>query len=217
MKLKTIIDSLFYGPLNQVYVGKEWEDLSDNERKRLVGLVNTGLLNLYTRFDILRNEATVYLNVYCNKYTIKQDDLIKIEEILLPDGVRLENNTGEDCGFNSDSYNTFTLSQELLEKYTDTCAKVRYRATHPDITQPYSESGISLDEMVVELPQIFLTPLLLFVASCVFNPMGATNVEFHEGNNYAQKYEMACREIENKGVYLEKHEVQTKFQRNGWI
>jgi hypothetical protein len=67
----------------------------------------------------------------------------------------------------------------------------------------------------VNLPVTHLEPLLYFVASRIMNPVGASG-EFHEGNNYAAKYEQACQQLEMHGFSLNTQASRDQFERNGW-
>ena len=62
---------------------------------------------------------------------------------------------------------------------------------------------------------IYLEALLMFVASRIMNPVGMS-AEFHDGNNYAAKYEMACKKLEDQNVRLDKVTNNDRITRNGW-
>lgn len=68
----------------------------------------------------------------------------------------------------------------------------------------------------VELPDLYLTPLLYFIASRVHNPIGMTN-EFHAGNNYAAMYERACQRIETEGLEIDDGAQNHKLRMKGFV
>lgn len=91
---------------------------------------------------------------------------------------------------------------------------VVYRATHPLLAV-----GLGIFDptrIEIELPYSHLQALLYFIASRVNNPIGMTN-EFHAGNNYAAKFEQACRELEAENIQVDQGSQENRLLRNGWV
>lgn len=69
-----------------------------------------------------------------------------------------------------------------------------------------------------EFPDMYLEAVLYFVASRVHNPIGLVGDSgFHQGNNYAAKFEAECQRIEQMGLQMDRTSVNTRFQQNGWV
>jgi hypothetical protein len=91
---------------------------------------------------------------------------------------------------------------------------VVYRADHPKISS-YLASASPLSTEIY-LPVSHLEPLLYFVASRVFNPMGMDPGAMHEGNNYFAKYEGACLQLENWGLRIDSDSGRDRITAGGW-
>ena len=90
-----------------------------------------------------------------------------------------------------------------------------YQASHPLIVEDPDLGELVPSEVEVELPYSHLEALLLFVASRVHNPIGMTN-EFHAGNSYAAKFEMACKQLEFDNVGVDQGSQGYRLHRKGW-
>lgn len=151
-----------------------------------------------------------------------QDDIHKIERVYTA--------AGKELGLNdeADPYACFTPSAAVLrvpaaivtssvdlpDELRTATLEVVYRANHPLLVL---EDGYFFPaEIEVELPYSHLEPLLYFVASRVHNPIGMTN-EFHAGNSYAAKYEMACQQLEQFNLRVDQGMQNTRLRRNGWV
>jgi len=99
---------------------------------------------------------------------------------------------------------------DVLKTLTLTIA---YRAGHPKLL----DAATTFDpyELDLELPEMYLEPLLYYVASRVHNPLGLTN-EFHVGNSYAAKYENSCLRLEQQNLQRDIVGSGNRFNDNGW-
>lgn len=69
-----------------------------------------------------------------------------------------------------------------------------------------------------DFPDMYTEALLYFIASRVHNPIGLSgNTGFHQGNNYAAKFEAECQRIESSGLQVDYATVHTRFRANGWV
>jgi hypothetical protein len=67
----------------------------------------------------------------------------------------------------------------------------------------------------VDLPEVLLQPLLIFIAERYFMTLNATK---DENKIYPNKFEIACAEIDNKNLINTSQIVgDNKFWRNGWV
>ncbi len=116
------------------------------------------------------------------------------------------------------SRNVLRIPEGVLDGLLEAGVKrlrVTYRADHLPIGK--REASKEPEKVEVDLPATHLKALLLFVASRVLNPIGFSGEGAHEGNNYAQKYEMACRELEAGGYQLSFHEEEDRFAQRGFV
>lgn len=161
-----------------------------------------------------------------------QDDINKIEKIYW------EHN-GEEVPLNeidrSDSVVNSTLltlefPQEILKKlrlkpkadpsdadeWENNRLVVEYRAGYfPSVKL----TDIAVPEVtVIDIPDMYLEALLYFVASRVHNPIGLVGESgFHQGNNFAAKYEAECQRLEYAGLQMDYTNPHLRFRQNGWV
>ena len=212
MVLKDIYDHLANGELINVNLGKTDADGNLEEAARL-----------YKRFRLKEGEVTILLQDGVTRYKLKSDfaqsntkstepvkylddsvdpfidDLLKIEQVFDDEDKELLLNVKG----NKDS---LTIETQTV--------RVIYRKDHPKFDKLLAPALAFQQE--VELPEAYLEPLLYFVASRIFTPMGL-NQEFNEGKDYYIKYENACSRLETQGLVLDNMgEVET-FRSRGWV
>lgn len=151
------------------------------------------------------------------------DDVLKIERVLTDDDFEMQINDL------SDFYSVFTPTATTLRVPVDIVNQAMllpdwlktenlelvYRANHPKIV---IDSGY-LDPTTVELelPDSYLEPLLLFIASRAMSPLGTGQFEGLAGNNYFAKYEQACQQIELKNLQVDQGSQNIRLFQAGWV
>lgn len=235
MKLSDIFDQLTHGELSQVFIGGgETQGITEENRAAIIAHINLGLTELHKRFFLKegkvkiipqegrltylldrkyaksneRSTETKYIDDSERKFT---DDLLKIETVLDHKGCEFPlNNKDEPFSVFTPTYNMVVLPEDHDSEYVT----VVYRANHEHLDDM---AAMYPPEMVdVNIPQSHLWPLLLFVASRVMNPIGINN-EFHEGNNYAAKFEEACQRLEQQNYQVDTLNSNTRLERGGWV
>ncbi|MCD1628474.1 hypothetical protein [Marinobacter shengliensis] len=242
MVLQDIFDQLTHGELSQVFVGNaEGEGIREEDKLRMISHIQLGLTALHKRFLLKERQLTVELVPNKSVYVLKQafaqsndeseepikyihdaefpfkDDLLKVERVVTDKGTALSiNDYFDEDTVRTASYNTLVLpSFDAWEpSLKPTKLVITYRADHHKINKIVGQF-ISFKEEI-DLPVTHLEALLYFVASRVMNPVGIAG-EFHEGNNYAQKYEQACMELEQHGHQLNSQSSNSRFDYNGWV
>lgn len=212
MKLNEIFDHLSYGEFSQLHLGNQDGDfgITPENRHRMVSHINLGLTELHKRFLLKEGRHQVFLVPGLREYTIQADDILKIEQVFV-DGQLLPLND------ESKPNSVFTTAFNVLVVPTGAAwptLDVVYRANHAQLGA--RDASREPERVDVNLPRTHLEALLYFVASRVVNPIGMAG-EFHEGNNYAAKFEQACRVLESGGYQISQEAEKTKFQRNGWV
>lgn len=151
-----------------------------------------------------------------------RNDVIKVEKVLTPDGDELPlNDATDDYSIMTPTLTKLRIPADIVDQgpylpdwLSLTTLEVVYRAKHPKIVITDS-NAFDPQNVEVELPETHLMPLLYFVASRINNPIGMTN-EFHAGNSYAAKYEMACKELEMGGYQVDMGTGNTKLRDRGF-
>ena len=223
MKLQEIFDQLSGGEFSQLSIGGRNAGVIDESNYgKVLGHVNLALTTLYTRFMLKERRLAFTLQADSDTYQLNLEDLVKITSVLTDTEYELGINQGSDLySCFTPSLNTIRVPQAILDQGIDLPDALKtekltvvYQAMHPKIVM--SLGFIDPTAVEVELPGTHLLPLLYFVASRVHNPIGMNN-EFHAGNSYYKKYEMACQELEGQGIQVETDTSNTRMSRNGWV
>ena len=226
--------------------GADEGKIDESNYPKLLAHINLGLTALYKRFNLKESSVIVELQSGVTMYRIHSDyakgnrrargtqyildsfsepfldDIIKIRQIWTEKGVELDlNNSYAPFSILTPQVNVITVPLKMVDGsldqdnpyYTKTIQLV-YQADHPNIT--VGQGNFNPERVEVELPYTLLEPLLFFVASRIFNPIGLTN-EFHTGNNYAAKYEAACQQIEMQGLKVDTAGQDNRLARKGFV
>lgn len=247
MKLKYIVQQLTMGEFSQISFGDGPGKIGENSYEAVMAHVNLAMSALYKRFKIKEGKVKIELMeglfeyALNSKYSINNpanhnepkylrdskydrfiDNCNKIERIVTDKGYEFPlNDFKEVDSIHLRSLNSFVLPEhywdlprkvpsQLITPYV----YVTYRAGHT----PILDKTLFVEPEVteVDLPDIYLEALLYFVASRVHNPIGFVS-EFHEGNNYAAKYEAECQRLETLGLRMDDSTESSRFARGGWV
>lgn len=245
MTLDEIYDALATGELSQVILGNDGEGnlaIPDDKRRQIRRSLQLGLTDLHTRFLIREKrvqldripEKTVYklesryalsnTKSTAVKYLIDTEDpfddsLIQVE--------RIQDSKGEILGLNelSNELAVRTMSdtmllvpgelwERLLELGATESLFIHYRADHPPLDKFVSDAAPEI--IPIELPTKYMQALLYFIAHRALNPIGF-NDRTHDGNNFAQKYEMEVQRLIGTGAGIETVTNETVVIDRGWV
>lgn len=218
MNLKDIINQLASGELVQLNISgidpdtpeTDMEDIliSDEYLPRVLNSIQLGLIALYTKFRLKEKCTTITLVPDQYTYILTEPDLLKIETIYDAEGNELLLNLKHSTNsIRTPNYNTIIVPEGAITL----SLTVNYRAKHPKV----NEVGVDMFSEI-ELPDVYMEPLLYFVASRIFNPIGVSN-ELHEGNNYLSKYNNKCAELESYNMQIDSIGMENKFTDRGWV
>jgi hypothetical protein len=224
MFLSEVFDQLRYGELSAVALANsDGDGIREEDQARLIAHINLGLTDLHTRFFLKEGEERIVLDPLRTVYTLVTQDVLKIERIFSTDKSELGFNQQRDVyvlsrdNIRAVNHNTFSVSSEMLvdgDQAAETELTVVYRANHPTIVKALGYFDPT--SVVVDLPYTHLEALLLYIASRVMNPVGMSQ-QFHDGNNYAAKYEAACQRLLDNNYRIDQATENTRLQRNGWV
>lgn len=236
MTLQDLMDQLNTGELSLMRFGGETEEgITEGNMQRLVPHVNLGLTALHRRFRLREARHKVTLEPGRESYRLTasegQGGVLQIERVLWPEGLseslpRAEHRqVSPDLPLDAEGdplsvFRTTMTTLRVPESLQDlgvTELEVVVRQDHPRIV--WDEGFFYPEEIEVDVPATHIEALGLFVASRMFNPLGSAGgaTDFHEGNNYAQKYERACQQLEQWGYQVKGQAEQTRFERNGFV
>lgn len=225
-------------------IGDE-EGLPRENYEKIYPFLILGLTELHKRFLLRERELTIdlqdnqvsYILTYDfavsntkssedPKYILDssdtfQDDLMRIERIYGTYSAKEYeiplNEIDNAESIRTTSYNQFVIPSDtdlapwLLETST---LRVVYRADHPTIRSYLLKSKPG--RTTITLPSTHLEALVWYIASRATNPKGAGD-EFHEGNNYAKKFEMACAQLKSDNYEVASDSLNNKLSNRGFV
>ena len=228
MKVSDVFSELVYGELSAHAIAM-LGGISDTDTPRVISYINSGLLDLYTRYPLLMKELRLQQYNYITSYKLSVEHArtnsaskeVKyiIDSKLAPftgDVIRVEEVTdevGDVLEINSTDYNKVALlpSMDVIEIPNPTANNVlfvTYRAKHPTLTSKNDN---------ILLPVHMLTALYAYVGSRVY--AGGTVAEHvSKAAELTSKYEMLCQQFEMQGMV--NSDVQKSNMRpelGGWI
>lgn len=151
-------------------------------------------------------------------------DILKVERVLAESGFEFNLNMVDDkLAMATPTASVLRVPQAILvppddlpQEMRTSTLEITYRANHPlmviDLEDMDADDVAAIE---LELPDTHLEPLLLFVAARAHTPLGMQQ-EGGAGNNWFQKYEMACQEIEDRGLRVDTDSQADRLTRNGW-
>jgi hypothetical protein len=239
MMLLDLFKDLTYGELSQLKVGNlipgEHESEVDPTRyAQVLTWVNLGLTAIYTRFLLSRKEIVIqqyeaiptYIllsdfaisNVASSedpKYIVDtaldpfQDDVLHIEEVYDEEDEKLFlNDVTEETSLFTPDYRSIKVP-DPDDAVTMT---VHYRAAHPLIEYVYG-----MDPSIIEimLPIALHEAFLNYIGSRAYAALGGD--QGVEGNDYYQKFENSCNNIERFGLEIQPEPGSWRFDARGWV
>ena len=241
MTIQDLFEQLAYGELSHVVSGELNDDgeLPEERRQKLIKHIQMGLRDLHTRF-LLRERTLVIEHVPGNTLYELSTEFAKsntasaapakfIDDLTNPYSgnllrvARVYDDAGEEVPLND-----LALPESSIETPSFNLLKIPATLTFERMTVVYHEDHPTFDKYrapavpfktEVHLPPTHTLALLFFVASRVLNPIGISP-EFHEGNNYAAKYEAEVARLKMMGLEkdalgdVNEHE---RFLDAGWM
>lgn len=221
MKLSEILKQLSYGELSQLAIGEmvdgEWPE---ENRDKLVTHINAALLAIHKRFFLKEKREVVPLEPDTYLYPLTATDLIQVEQVLDDAGEEVPlNMAGSVLGVSTPTYKTLQLPPRVeanegkhpLDLTSSLTAVYRATAKISASDLYYPPSMVEVD-----LPEMYLEPLLYYVTMRLQSPVGMDGQQI-TSNNYMQKYEMVCRQLQDQGFDITGTDPGENFQRNGWV
>jgi hypothetical protein len=231
MKLSDIFTQLKVGEMKQYYMsGTSAVGIQEDDYSVVVPHVNLGLIELYKRFPLKRDELTLKLDSTINRYSLVStntvsnagalqyivdtvpdpftDDLLVIETIKDDEGVEfILNNRADMEAIRTPEFNIVYVPTPV----TDVLLTVSYRAGHV-VIDPTGDLNPSATE--VNIPTTLLDPLLLFIGSRL-SSIGSD--EDQASSRLMARFEKAIFEIKKEALISKKEEQPNdKLDVSGW-
>jgi len=235
MKLGELFELLGEGELSSANLGDNVSiGVTTNNYKKLIGIINLGLTDIHSRFNLRVKELYLQLVEPITVYTLHskyryyntastepikyiidtpdeefKDDLLSIIAVYDSAGglIDLNSSAGDRVVF-TPSYN-----QLQVPYYTNgELVSVAYRCTPNKVL--WSTTVDLMQE--VDIPHSMVQALLFYVAYKVYSSrLDADSIG--KGGLYYQQYEAVCMQSQNQGLLLPNGFANYKLNQNGWV
>ena len=225
MKLGEILDSLASSELaNLNFVDNG--DIVEAKIPKIVNAINLGLVKLYTRFKLKKGIITVRTSASILEYALTVSNVMTIDNPYgyietpnysgnLIEILKITSSDGVDISFDG-SGSLVLLKPDLLKFLTAPNVSyyaIEYSALPAKVV--YTDST----DIEVELPDVYLHALMLFVASRFASPVG---ISFDANRNsmdmnYLQQYEAECQRLESLGLDVGNELTLNLFSERGFV
>ncbi len=193
----------------------------------IVTAINIGLVKLYTRFQLKRRLLTlkvtstqlVYSLVSANAVSVNVGGyILDVDDPFTNDIIQLLTMTstaGNNIRF--DGFNGVMLLSPKTFRFAEAPEDDTYVIEY--VARPAKVVYVDNTDIEVDLPDAYLPPLLAYVASRFYSPVGIA-LDSNRSSldvSYLQRYETECQLLENKGINTGNYLESDNFTQHGFI
>lgn len=193
----------------------ELKQLKIKEDKAAIrGYINLGILEIYKRFNLWQDEATINMVVGTSLYTLDGNDVnvdidLSDKQLLMIEEIYEESAEKVSLNDESDPYSIFTPQYhqvEIPEAVENQILSVIFRAAPKFLTN---------EKATIPLPPQFFEALFHYVG---FRAHGSIkNTPNTENNSFYKKFENSCDRVKMEGLFAQDSMVSHKFENRGFV
>lgn len=235
MKLQEVFDQLSAGELSQFYLGGEnGSGIVQEDYPKVIPLVNLGLIELYKRFSLMKEEVTIQLKdgktryLLDSKHSVRntdpsvlekyivdsefrpfKDNIIEVERVYDELGVEHYNNhLNVVWGVSTPEYNVI----ECLFPSNSNTLTVIYSG-FPESIQTTITDASSVD---INLPHAFMEALVLYIGTRLYSGI---RVDGDNGSTlaYQNRFENACNQLKKLNFGSDGYNINVKLDNAGFV
>lgn len=244
IKMQEVIDLLTDCELgNLVYVDADTKKINQDTLPKLIRSINNGVLDLHKRFMLKEGSITIDLDPAIHRYYLRAmyqldngkpkaglvqyiragDDklspqaILKVERVLDHNGVELEiNEIGSHYGVMTPAVDILQVPDKVLVECKVPYLELKFRMApkKPVVCLDDMEEWCCLD---VDIPYTHLQALIWYVASRSHTSIGFAENTTNESNNYSNKYEMECANLDSQNYRVDQQGQNDRLVRGGWV
>lgn len=238
--LHDVLSDLTYGEFSNLNLGhflpEEFESEPDPKAyAQLTSWLNRSLKEIYSEFLLVSREIYITQDESIATYILSYDyavtnpaspgqpiryitdsvaspfldDVLKIESVYDEEGGELFlNDASEDLSLFTPSYRSLQMP---YPNEFNTVA-VQYRGSHPKIVYAIASDPSTIE---VEIPGSLYQALLFYMAHLAYASMNTD--QGSESNDYYRKFMASIQSVQDRGLYIQNEQQNTRFANNGWI
>lgn len=226
MKLNEILDALASSELANLNFVENGE-IVEAKIPKIVGAINLGLTKLYTRFKLKKGFITLSVTPSITSYELSTTNVlsgINTEGYITTEGftgdlieiLNIKDSLDYNVSFDG-SGNAVLLKTNLIKLKTAVEEEDTYTIEYSAL--PTKLVYIDNTDIAVELPDMYLPALLMFIGSRFASPVG---ISFDANRNsmdinYLQQYEAECQRLEMLGLDVGNDLDTDLFSERGFI
>ena len=210
--------------------------LDEKEYEKVIGHINLGILEIYKRFKLLENEFFLHADPSVTTYYLREansallNNITTTEYIEIPDNVEgflniveitsIFDSEGEELRMNNrfEIPTIQQLSSDILK-----ITQLEAAGIFSVVYQSYPDKIVIEDDFdpsayVVYIPETIIEPLMYYVASRVYKPMGSNDstANADKSDSYQQQYELSCMKLDLFGLPIQEDDKENTFESQGW-
>lgn len=163
-------------------------------------------------------EITNVMTLERRPLSLNQERIVQHQRVGLNDEFKLENFQGS---FVTPTWGTLRVHPKLEDCKIIVCYKVGGEVIKRVPQKEIDDGTYSIDDIIINLPYMFLMPIVYYATSRYSNSRGTERVGqgvFNEGNNFLSKYREECEAIvKNMNNNVVQEEPITVFEMNGFV
>lgn len=212
MLLSQFIEDLKVGSASGINLGNNEETgLTKFNQSKVISYINSGIVDLYTRFTFLIEEKTIELEENKKEYKIVPESgksLLKIKSIHTNQGHEIWLNTGvREKSAYTNSHDTL-----VLPELDDNVTAITVRFT----VMPVRLAADCSSDAEIPLQASLINCLQLYVTGKLYGEK-QDQVSAGKSAEHMARYEENCRLIEQHGIHIEAGTTNTRLYDNGWV
>jgi len=239
LPLKDIFSLLASGEFSNMAIAKDAQgNIDEAEYGKIINHINLALIELYKRFKLLEEELVLCADPAVLTYRLRPEymaapgsttlaryieqpadsdgtiNIIEIKDVFDEDNQRIQlNNRYFLPAIKQKSVDTLKITGLIApQKFS-----VVYQA-YPSLIKLTNSFDLNLYQLAI--PPTIVEPLLFYVASRVYKPIGANNstANADKSASYEQKYELACQKLTLFGLETDDNDQDMdRFTNQGWV
>lgn len=220
MKLNYIFSQLETSELKQLScIDPATGKIKQDQYQGIVDVMNQGLVDLHTRFDLKIGRVEVPIDPLVSTYDLTKFDpqvrgrFLQLHKVTDEVGRDLRVNDFTDTALSFRSQLVFEVPETLRTVYPLKRAIVLYRSLPAKIGDCYGDVDPELID--VELPMAYVWALCLYVASRLHTPVGLTDGTYRV-NAFLGLFQAECARLEEVGMDMDFQKDLGHLRRGGW-
>lgn len=220
MKLNYIFSQMETSELKQLNcIDPQHGKIKPESYQGIVDVMNQGLVDLFTRFDLKIGRVEVPIDPAVELYDLTTFDtqvrgrFLQLHKVTDECGRDLAVNDFTPSSLNFRSQLTFEVPEYLRTVHPLKRAVILYRSLPTKIGDCYGD--IDPEMVEVELPVAYVWALCLYVASRLHTPVGLQDGTYRV-NAFLGLYQAECTRLEEVGMDMDFQRDLGQLRRGGW-